>query len=155
MKLAALVAVPALLASLAVGCADPSSTDDTGASEANATAATRVDGIAACAGKKACTNAFVVKALMNSQLKLTEMFAGEEPMSLASEYFIDWMQAGNETYSTFGIETKALGGGKYTVHISLGNHDLGEGGTESGCGFDFTLDHDTIVEREVTAFCAG
>lgn len=152
MKLSSLMVLPLLAASALAGCADPSQ-DDVAATEAAATAST--DGIAACQGRKLCTETFVIRTLMASDLRLREMFVAEEPTDLAREHFVSWMKASENTYSTFGVEAKPLGGGKYRIHISLGNADLGNGGTESGCGFDFTIDHDRIVEDEVAAFCAG
>lgn len=150
-----LLSLSTLVAAVAAGCAETAS-EEPAPIATPAAVSGAVDSIAGCNGQKSCTDAVVLRALMTSDLELTEMFmAPNQDLKLAREHFAAWMRPAKDTFSTFEITTKALGGGRYTVGVSMGTAEVGDGANVGGCDFSFTLDHDRVVERVVEAYCAS
>jgi hypothetical protein len=148
---------------LAVGC---SQAEEIESNESRVTATSTAPSgesgsFAACAGFKPCSDAFVLRALFNSQLILTGPFIKaladdigfEDTDRLPATQVLTEGLAQSEVPTSVLISAREAGRSHIRAKIILWNIPPAGMDAEGHCKFAFTIENSAIVERSVDMVC--
>jgi hypothetical protein len=150
---------PLVYLAVALGCSSTEEIEQgqsgiTGGSSGSSGSAGGGGRLAACGGRKSCMDAYALRTLFSSSLAVKGTSVAEGASQPAGEVVAASIKPSESSISTVEVETKPAGT-KLEVTIILRHIDRKDPeGPDGACSFDFTIDGDRIVEREVQATCA-